>query len=315
MPAHKVLFPARTVLLTGLAAAGLVVAGCGERPRAVSAPEDAPARVFPVQGVVREVNPPGRVAVIAHEEIPGYMAAMTMPFRARDTNVFAGVRVGDRIAFRLHVAESESWVTDVAVIARAPGAVPPPPAAPIPPTSTNAGPRRLAEFLADVRFTNELGQPVQWSQFDGRAIGFTFFFTRCPVPEYCPRLTKNFAGAAAKLRGMADAPTNWQLLSITIDPEFDTPAVLRAYAQFHGCDSKQWNFLTAAPADVARLAQLLGLSYRREDGTINHDFRTVVVDARGAIQNLWPVGGDTTDFLVSEIVKAARTTNGPSPRR
>jgi protein SCO1/2 len=287
-----------------MAAVVAALTGCGGRP-------DTATRVFPVEGVVRELKPEGRTAVIAHGEIVGYIAAMTMPFRARDTNVFAGVSGGDRIAFRLHVTEYESWVTDVRVLNRAQEAAPPTATAPPSAPETNATPRRLAEFLADIQFTNELGQPVSWSQFDGRAVGFTFFFTRCPVPEYCPRLTKNFSGAAAKLRALADAPTNWQLLSITFDPEFDTPAVLRAYAQFHGCDSKQWNFLTASPADIARFAQLLGLSYRREDGTINHDFRTVVVDASGAIQNLWPVGGDTTDFLVSEMIKAARAMNGP----
>ena len=90
--------------------------------------------------------------------------------------------------------------------------------------ATNAAPR-LADLVADMVFTNELNQVVRWLDFEGQAIGLTFLFTRCPVPDYCPRLAKNFAAATRKLRALPDAPTNWHLLALTIDPAFDTPAV------------------------------------------------------------------------------------------
>ncbi|MBI3878805.1 MAG: SCO family protein [Verrucomicrobia bacterium] len=280
----------------------LLLAACGE----VRKDDPAATNTFAVRGVIRELKPDGH-AVIAHEEITNYMAAMTMPFRLRDTNELRGLAPGDAIRFQLHVAAGESWIDGLVKTGRADPAAKssgaPSADEPISP-STNA-PTTLAEYLSGITFTNEQGRVVRWREFEGQAIGLTFFFTRCPLPEYCPRLSKNLAGASAKLTAMPNTPTNWHLLSVTFDPQFDTPAVLRSYAQFYGADSNRWSFLTAAPGDIATFARLFGLNYERDGGTINHDFRTVVIDAAGGVRAVWPIGGDTTDLLVTEMVKAA----------
>jgi protein SCO1/2 len=277
-----------------------VAALCGCREETPS------AREFDVRGVVVEVRPGGAGAVIRHEAIPGYMKAMTMPFRAKDTNELAGLQPGDEVAFRFLVTREESWIEQVRRTARA--TVPAATNTSTPPPATNA-PARLSDFVADMVFTNELNQAVRWRDFDGQAIGLTFLFTRCPVPDYCPRLAKNFAAATRKLQARPDAPTNWRLLALTIDPAFDTPAVLRGYATLHGADSNRWSLLVTSKENTLRIARLFGLIYEPAAGTIEHDFRTVIVDAAGGVQAVWPIGGDTSDALVNELIKAARATN------
>ncbi|NJN06105.1 MAG: hypothetical protein HC814_06735 [Rhodobacteraceae bacterium] len=271
------------------------VSGCRDATTAV--------REFTVRGVVVEVRVGGASAVIRHEAIPGYMAAMTMPFQAKATNELTGIQPGDEIEFRFVVTPEESWMERV----RRTGRV-----AESPTAKTQAVPALtpaetaplLAGLVADMVFTNELGQAVRWSDFDGKAIGFTFLFTRCPVPDYCPRLAKNFAAATHRLQSMPGAPTNWHLLALTIDPVFDTPVVLRNYAKFHGADPARWSLLTTTPDATARFARLFGLGYEPVSGTIEHDFRTVIVDATGRVQAVWPISGDTTDALVTELIKA-----------
>src|SRR5712692_10376417 len=190
-------------------------------------------RVFMVKGVVKEVKPDGTSAVIKHEAIPDYMEAMTMPFNVMAPKELAGIEAGDEISFRLLVAEDESWIDHVikrGKSARESAPSPPPPSSPVP---SAAG----RHPLLDYKFTNELGQAVSLNDFKGQALAYTFFFTRCPIPDFCPRLSKNFQEASQKLSTLPQAPTNWHLLSISFDTQFDTPAVLSAYARQYHYDS------------------------------------------------------------------------------
>ena len=161
----------------------------------------------------------------------------------------------------------------------------------------------------NTQFTNELGQPVTLSGFHGQALGITFFFTRCPIPEYCPRLSRNFAEASQKLAAMPNAPTNWHFLSISIDPQMDTPSVLQAYARRYHYDPKHWSFLTGSPEKVRELARESGVTYEPENGLLNHNFRTLIIDASGRLQMNFPIGGNLSEPIVTEMLKAAALTN------
>ena len=163
--------------------------------------------------------------------------------------------------------------------------------------------------MLDFKFTNEFGQPVSFSDFKGKVVAFTFFFTSCPIPEYCPRLMKNFAEASQKLKAMPDAPTNWQLLAISFDTKFDTPEVLRAYGRQYDYDTNHWSFLTGPPDKIAELAQASGVNYTPDGTSFNHGFRTLVLDSAGKLQVSFPIGGNLSDMLVGEILKAAAVTN------
>jgi len=264
-------------------------------------------QVFVVKGVVNELKPDGRSVVVKHEEIPNYMAAMTMPFRAKQSNELTSLRPGDEITFRFSVTNDESWIDHVRKTGRkfAIGET----GAGVATTNAALPGINVVEALSTYIFTNEFGRPVRFSDYRGQAIAFTFFFTRCPVPEYCPRLTRNFKGGVSKLSALPNAPTNWHLFSISFDPEVDTPAVLRSYAVTYGYDSNRWSFLTAAPEDIREITARFGFSAQKSAAGFDHNFLTVVLDATGFMQGGWPIGGDTTDNLVREIIDAASATN------
>jgi protein SCO1/2 len=273
----------------------------GDSPSATAARTNA--QTFDVRGTVRELKPDGLTAVIRHEAISNYMEAMTMPFRAKATNELAGLQPGDIVAFRLFVTDDESWIDRVTRTGRIADQVSTNTLAPAP---SVIPPRiNIVDGLATFAFTNEFGQPVNFGDFKGQAIGLTFFFTRCPLPEYCPRLTKNFASATRKLQALPGAPTNWHLFSVSFDTQIDSPAVLRGYAKAYGYDSNRWSFVTSSQATIDEVARRFNFNFKKEGGTFTHHFFTVVLDSNGYWHAGWPVGGDTSDNLVQEIVKAA----------
>ena len=275
----------------------------------LSGGEATNVRMFVAKGTVTELKPDGRTVVIRHEAISNYMGAMTMPFKVKEPEELAGFHRGDEITFQLHVTETESWVDGITKI----GTVP---------LGENKNPTnsQLAQIqvappkhpLLDYKFTNELGQAVSLNDFRGQALAITFFFTRCPLPDYCPRLSKNFQEASQKLKSMTNAPGNWHFLSITFDPEFDSPAMLKTYGESYGYDPAHWSFLTGPADKIGELARQSGVTYESDAGTINHNFRTLIVDTSGHLQMVFPTGGNLSDAIVDEIIKAAGATNQPA---
>jgi protein SCO1 len=287
----------------GLALLGMLfVTSCSEE-QGGSKSSAVATQHYAVKGVVRELKPDGRTVVIRHEEIPGYMEAMTMPFRVRDTNELRGVVSGDIVSCRLNVTDDASWIDQVKRTGSS-GAIEPPKPATSPKASTNQPGTFSWESIPEFALTNEFGQPVRLRDLKGRAVAMTFFFTLCPLPEYCPRLSKNFQGAQAKLKAMAGGPTNFLLVSVSFDPR-DTPQVLRAYGRAYGYDSNHWSFITGKPEHIQELASGFGVNAKLEGGTYDHGFSTAIFDATGRLQNMWPIGGDLTDQIVGDLVKGA----------
>lgn len=267
---------------------------------------ESDAQVFTARGVVRELSRAGQTVTISHQAVSNYMGAMTMPFKVKDIKELSGLHPGDLVTFRLHVTQTDSWVDQLVRIGNVPASeskplLPPPPA---------HGRNPLWYY----KFTNELGQAVSLNDFQGQALAITFVYTRCPLPNYCPRLSKNFQEASQKLEALRGAPTNWHFLSISFDPEFDTPAVLQAYGASYQYDAKHWSFLTGPPDKIAALAEQSGVRYESDNGLINHNFRTLIVDGNGHLQTVFPVSGDFSDSIVAEIIKAAAVTNQPAQR-
>jgi len=261
-------------------------------------------QTFIVRGVVKELPGDGKTVVIQHEAISNYMAAMTMPFEAHDPKELEGLVPGEAITFHLVVTATDGWVEQI--VPREASAAP----------STNAAPGILitravepldeGELLPDYHFTNELGQAVTLSQYKGEVIALTFFFTSCPFPNFCPRLTHNFSEVAAQLAALSNAPPRWRLLSITFDPRHDTPERLLAYARNAEYNPAHWSFLTGALDQISELADNFGETYSFENGTINHNLRTVVVDAHGRIKKILPGNYWSPADLIHEMTTAAR---------
>lgn len=285
----------------------LLVASCsreaGPQSPAPPAATSTNPILYQVRGVVVELTPEEKTVRIKHEEIPGYMDAMTMPFEVRDTNELAGLEAGDPVAFRMWVTDDDGWIDQIRKLPR-------------PTTNTlsttgqfrfvrDVEPLNVGDALPEYRFTNQLGQAVSTAQFRGRALAITFVFTRCPFPTFCPRTMGNFAETQRKLLAQASAPTNWHLLTISFDPAFDTPAVLKAYGVSHGQDARHWTLATGALIDITAIAEQFGLSFWREpEGGISHNLRTAVVDPVGRVRKVFIGNKWTSNELVAELLKA-----------
>lgn len=261
-------------------------------------------QVFQVKGVVKELKPDGKTVVIRHEEVPNYMPAMTMPFEVHNTNELRGLQPGDLISFQLVVTPDNGWIEHVTKMNAAR-------AAQLPSRPTfrlvrDVDPLQVGDALPDYHFTNELGQVVSTKQLKGQAFAFTFFFTRCPYPAFCPLMSANFEATQNKLLAMPNAPTNWHLFSISFDTEYDSPATLKAYAERYDYKPGHWGFLTGDLIDITAIGDQVGEYFGHDEGGgVTHNLRTVVVDTRGRIQKIFPDNKWTSDELVAELLKAA----------
>lgn len=280
----------------------LLFSGCGRQD------ESNGRRTFVVNGVVKQLEPDGKTVVIQHEAIPNYMAAMTMPFEARNPRELAGLSAGEAVTFHLVVTSNAGWIEDIAPRRER--------AVAVASLSTNRPPgfeiTRAVEPLAEgdplpnYHFTNQLGQAMDFSEFKGQPFAFTFFFTSCPFPNFCPRLTSNFEQVSADLMKMTNAPAQWHLFSISFDTKVDAPPRLLAYAEGAHYDPAHWSFLTGSPEEIAELADQVGETYSIQPGNITHNLRTVVVDGRGRIQKIFQGNYWTPDELTRAIEAASR---------
>lgn len=320
MGARRVLAPRRAlgprVWLAALAGCCALAGGSGH-----AAPANGPAqiaatsRTFEVKGVVKKIELEESKAVIQHETIPEFMDAMTMPFHMRDTNALPRLQPGDPISFRLHVTDEESWIEHVVKVKSGVEVQKDATAGESPeqsrqangPVAPTSSPTATHHPLLDYAFTNQFGKPVRLAQLRGQALAITFIFTRCPIPDYCPRLSKNFEEASQKLRTMNGAPTNWHFISVTIDPGFDTPAMLKSYGERFGYDPAHWTFLTGPAEKIAELARLSDVKYETTSGLINHNLRTLIINPNGRLRTVIPVGGNLSDLIANEILKACAT--------
>lgn len=217
--------------------------------------------------MVLRVDPQARSILVSHHDIPGYMPAMTMPFSAAPGEDIGTLRAGSRIEFRLRVRDGESRAENIRIIRQEfdfPVAKP----VPLPP----------GVLVPDFRLTDQSGRTVRLSDFRGKAVVIDFIYTRCPLPEVCPRLSANFARLQRRFQ-----PESVVLLSITLDPQYDTPAVLTAYAKIWKADPEGWRFLTGTVEEIREVAERFGMIYWPEDGSLTHTSQTIVIRRDGRL--------------------------------
>ena len=251
-----------------------LLAGCDRKPT---------GKRYELEGRVAAVDSASRLITIVHQEVPGLMPAMTMPFQVgRNAEwVFGNISPGDHIHATLVVTDH----TELQDISFTKGGDP---------TGDGTSHLRIpdaGDAVPDFRFVNQSGKTIQLHQFQGRPLLLTFVYTRCPLPDYCPHLSNNFREILQKLEASPAAYENAQLLTISIDPEFDTPVVLQNYGQhFTGKLDPQfqhWQFATGSPEEVRKTANFFGMSYNSKDGQITHNLRTVLVGADGRIVKVY----------------------------
>lgn len=288
-----------------LVAAGWLLASCGKStPSSSTATDTASTNVqtYAVKGVVKELKPDGRTIVIRHEAVTNYMPAMTMPFEVRDKRELSGLQPGDEVAFRMLVTEKDGWIDQIVKLG-ATNVVEPPPHETFR-RVREVEPLKVGDLVPDYPFTNELGRPISLGQFKSGALGLTFIFTRCPFPTFCPRMSGNFQEVSQKLTAMKDL--NWHLLSVSFDPEFDTPATLKTYARRYDYNPDRWNFATGALIEIDAITEQFGLMFPRNQAGFDHNLRTVVIDARGRVQRIFIGNEWKVEDFVAEMVKASK---------
>ena len=275
-------------LLIIILGSGLLVIcyGASAEIRALTEEGETNSQSFMAQGVVKELKADGKTVVIAHEAIAHYMAAMTMPFKVKAPGELGGLRTGDKIRFCLRVTDTESWIDGISKTGRAPSI-----------ESKTASAPALAAQATKPRH---------------QLLDYPFYFTLCPIPDYCLRLSKDFDEASQKLGAMPGAPTNWHFLSVSFDPDFDTPTVLKAYGERYQYDPKHWSFLTGPREKISELASLSEAKIQPEGGLINHNFRTLIIDAASHLQMVFPTSVNLSDAIVLEMLKAAAVPSTPA---
>jgi protein SCO1 len=264
----------------------------------------AAPRHYAATGLVLEVDADHRTVTISHAAIAGFMEAMAMPFRVRDAKLLAGLHAGDSVTFTLAVDKNSSWLESLHMVAFESSERDPSLAARLklldsvagkPPASTIA----IGQKAPDFTLSDQRDRPVTLSQFRGKVVALDFVYTRCPLPDYCFRLSSNFARLQKRFSGNPDLV----LLTVTFDPVHDRPDVLAGYAKIWKADPAMWHFLTGEIADVDRLCDMFGVAHWRDDGLFTHSLHTVVIDREGkTAANI--VGNKFTAQQLGDLVEA-----------
>lgn len=264
-------------------------------------------RSFLARGTVRSLGADGQTVVVRHEEIPGFMPKMTMEFNVRNTNELRGLAAGDAITFKVKATQEDSWIEDI----RRGSTNDLAPLAPSDPSSAallHVAQMKPGDVLPDAELLAEDGRTIKLSEFKGRALAFTFIFTRCPLPDYCPRMNQHFNGARKILLQQPNGPTNWQFLSISFDPEFDKPGVLTRYAySYRGKSADRWLFAAAPTNVMVSFVTQLDFRFANEGGSFLHNLRTVVLDSQRRIYRQFDGNKWKAEELAQAMADAART--------
>ena len=281
------------ILLAGCVALALL--SCGR-----STNSDERADHYDTRGVVRGFSPDRSTIEIQHENIPDFMPSMTMPFVTRDPKQIAELRTGDAISFRMAVTKKDFWIENVKKIRREDVNVAEPKRTSLVSADHDA---RLTEGdkMPPFTLTNQNGERISLDTFHGNSLVLTFVFTRCPVPNFCPRMSNNFGELQETIKSSTGTLANARLLSVTLDPAYDTPKILSDYAAFHHADSKIWSFATGDEKEIDSLTRAFSVYRQNEAGTISHGLATALINKEGRIDKIWRGNAWTPAEIIKEI--------------
>jgi protein SCO1 len=226
-------------------------------------------------GLVLRLDAPAAVVTISHDAFPGFMSAMAMPFDLKGAARSAALAPGDRVRFRLSIKGDRSWIDRVEVISAAPvdaGLQ----ATPAVPVLVPVG-----AAIPDFELVDQSGAAVALSSLRGKVVAVTFIYSRCPLPDYCPLMVENFK--AIRDRFSARMDRDLVLLTVSFDPQYDTPPVLARYAASRRAGGPGWHFLTGDAARIERVCNAFGIQYWAEEGLITHSLQTAVIARDGRL--------------------------------
>lgn len=252
------------------------------------------ATTYQATGLVVRVDPTRSMLTISHDDVPGLMDAMVMPFAVRGGTPVTAIRPGDRVAFRLKVGKDSSHIDRVRLLSAAPtdqGLV----TTPVAPTLVPIG-----GAVPDFTLVDQHGASMTLAALRGRVVVVTFIYTRCPLPDYCPRMITNLAAVRDRFRALLG--TDLVLLTVTFDPQYDTPERLAAYARSNNAEVPGWHFLTGGANGIRQVCEAFGVEYWPDSGLITHTLQTAVVDRDGRLAAAVE-GKDFTGRQIADLVQ------------
>lgn len=276
----------------------LTVLSCNSKPEAPRASNAA--QRYELKGKVVSADRANHKVTIAHEAIPGYMDAMTMPFTLPGDHYYEELTPGAQILATLVVDQGRSWLEDP-VISRV-----------VDPNLINKTEESGVEPAVgaetpDFTLVNQDGRKINFNQYRGKALLLTFIYTRCPLPDYCPLMTQNFATINRELQKDPALRDKTHLLSVSVDPEYDKPKTLREYgARVIGSDKdgfKRWEFASGGAEQVKNVAQFFGLNYWPEKDQIIHGLRTAIIGADGKVVKVFRGNEWRSEEVLRELKK------------
>jgi len=259
-----------------------------------------PTKQYQLQGQILDVKPDTKEVLVRHGDIPGFMPAMTMPYKVEDATLLAGKQPGDLITATLVVGETEAHLSKIDKTGHAPVADASRPAI------TDSQILKPGEPVPDTKLVDENNAPRPLTSLKGHRVALTFMYTTCPQPDFCPLMDRNFASvqnAIKKTPALADV----RLVSISFDPAHDTPTVLEAHANALQADPAVWHFVTASTDDIKEFAAKFGVIAEPSEESpaiLTHNLSTAVIDADGRLVKIRPGNMWTPADLIADL-KAA----------
>ena len=263
---------------------------------------------YTVTGLILSIDQPHRSFRASCTEIPGYMKAMVMPLAVREPKSLEGLKPSMFVDFTLVVEKDRSYAENVRpheyenlaqepllvrrlqLLARLDKMNAPTPAP------------AIGEPIPDFTLTDQTGQRVSLSRFEGKVVAVTFIYTSCPLPDYCFRLSNNLGRLQKRFAGQMGR--DLVLLSVSFDPIHDQPEVLAKYASIWKADPNSWHFLTGTPSEVKSVCALFGLNFWPDEGTLTHSLHTVIIDRKGKLA----ANFDGNEFSAQQLGDFVETT-------
>jgi protein SCO1 len=237
-------------------------------------------RRYHLAGTVVQVDKSQQRLVVDHQAIPGFMGAMTMPYPTADPKDLDRLSPGDQITADVVVSQNQIQLENIVVVKKADGKSPPP--------GAQLQPSEREDPVPDFTLVNQDGKHINLRQYRGKSVLLTFIYTRCPLPDYCPLMSHNFAQIEKALVKSPDIYGETHLLSISFDSQYDTPSVLRNYAKAFVTDRgprtfAHWEFATIPAAENAAVTKFFDLFVSQEQGQITHSMSTAIISPDGRV--------------------------------
>jgi protein SCO1 len=286
--------------------ASIALAGCHSGQKAdtnLSASQNF--KVYKLRGKVVSTDTAKGEVTLNHEAIPGFMEAMTMPYKLKDAGILSELHPGDVITADVLVSQdpnADVLLDHIVVVAQSKPDYKPAVSYHVP---------APGDAVPDFKLRNQDGRAIHLGQFKGKSLLVTFIYTRCPLPDFCPRVTRNFAAVDRQIAASPQLRRKTHLVCVSFDPEHDTPERLRAYgATYIGSDAKEafadWDFALPDKPVLLEMARFFDLGFTNAtDGSITHSLSTTLIGPDGKVVRFYPGNEWTVEDLLADLKKVA----------